>query len=190
MNRRRSRLTLGAALLRDRRGATAVEFSLVLPLLLLFVVGSAEAAIVLFIGSSIEAAVMEASRYGTTGTEAGVSRAQRVLDIVEANTYGLLDMDSVQMDTLVYESFDDIGRPEPFTDGNGNEAYDDGEDYVDVNGNGQWDADMGVAGLGGPSDVVVYRLRYAWGIVTPVLREVLGQSVTHVSSIAVRNEPF
>ena len=32
----------------------------------------------------------------------------------------------------------------------------------------QWDADMGAAGLGGPSDVVVYRLTYDWGIITAV----------------------
>ena len=59
-----------------------------------------------------------------------------------------------------------------------------------MNGNGQWDPDMGAAGLGGPSDVVVYRLTYDWGIITPVMREVMGESVKHVSSIAVRNEPF
>ena len=172
------------------RGATAVEFALILPVLLLFIVGSIESAIVLFIGSSIEAAVMEASRYGTTGTATSVSRADRVLEIVSQRTYGLLDMDRVQMDTLVYASFADIGKPEPFDDSNGNTAYDPGEPYVDVNGNAQWDPDMGEAGLGGPSDVVVYRLRYAWGIVTPIMRQILGESVTHVSSIAVRNEPF
>ena len=175
---------------RCESGATAVEFALVLPLMILVIVGGLEMAIVLFIGSSIEAAVMEASRYGATGTEVGVSRGERVLEIVGGRTYGLLDMDQVDMDTLVYESFADIGQPEPFTDQDGNHVYNSGEPFVDVNGNGQWDADMGAAGLGGPSDVVVYRLSYSWGLVTPMLRELLGESVTHVSSIAVRNEPF
>ncbi len=176
--------------LRCTRAATAVEFALILPLLLLFIVGTIETAIVLFIGSSIEAAVMEASRFGITGNEPGVSRADRVLEIVAERTYGLLDMDQVHMDTLVYQSFADIGQPEPFTDGNGNHVYDAGESFVDVNGNGQWDPDMGAAGLGGPSDVVVYRLSYDWGIVTPLMREIMGETVTQVSSIAVRNEPF
>jgi hypothetical protein len=171
-------------------GATAVEFAVILPLLLLFIIGSIESAIILFIGSSIESAVMEASRYGITGTEAGVSRADKVLEIVEDRTYGLLDMDQVDLETLVYESFADIGEPEPFTDQNGNHLYNSGEPFVDVNGNGQWDPDMGEAGLGGPSDVVVYRLTYDWGVVTPVMRNIIGESVTHVSSIAVRNEPY
>ena len=59
-----------------------------------------------------------------------------MLEIVERQTYGLLDMDQVDLDTLVYESFADIGEPEPFTDENGNGAYDAGEAFIDVNGNG------------------------------------------------------
>lgn len=175
----------------DARGATALEFALILPALLLFIVGSIEAAIILFIGSSIESAVLEASRHGITGgEEEGISRADRVLDIVAEHTYGLLDMDTVRLETLVYDEFDDIGQPEPLTDLNGNGSWDDGEVFVDVNGNGHWDADMGEAGLGDGDAVVVYRLSYPWGVVTPMLKQVLGQTVTHVSSIAVKNEPF
>ena len=59
-----------------------------------------------------------------------------------------------------------------------------------MNGNGTWDVDMGEAGLGGPSDVVVYRLSYAWGVITPLMQNIIGESVTHVSSVAVRNEPY
>jgi hypothetical protein len=62
--------------------------------------------------------------------------------------------------------------------------------FIDINGNGVWDDDMGAAGLGGPSDVVVYRVEYDWGIITPLIQSVLGESVRHMSSIAVRNEPF
>jgi Flp pilus assembly protein TadG len=182
--------TLATALGRSTLGATAVEFALVLPVLLLTTLGTIEMAIVLFIGSSMEAAVIEASRYGITGGETGVSREQQVRNIVEAKTYGLLDMDRVDIDTLVYASFADIGQPEPFTDDNLNGAWDTGEPFTDVNGNGQWDPDMGAAGLGGPSDIVVYRLSYDWGVVTPMIRDILGGDVHHVSSIAVRNEPY
>ena len=94
------------------------------------------------------------------------------------------------IDTLVYDTFSDIGKPEPFVDANANAAYDAGEVFTDVNGNGVWDADMGAAGLGGPSDVVVYQLTYDWGIVTPLMRRVMGETVEMVSSVAVRNEPF
>ncbi len=177
-------------LVRAEGGATAVEFALILPVLLLFILGSIEMAIVLFIGSSIESAVLEASRYGATRPEEGVSRDQQVLRIINARTYGLLDMDKVDLETLVYDDFDDIGKPEPFTDLNANLVHDDGEPYEDVNGNGQWDEDMGAAGLGEGGSVVVYRITYDWGIVTPMLERVLGRTVRHVSSVAIRNEPF
>jgi Flp pilus assembly pilin Flp len=177
---------------RCERGATIVEFAIVLPVLLLAVIGIIEVAIVLFVSSTIESAVFEASRFGVTGNSdtPGVTREDRVREIVARRTYGLVDMDRVEIDTLVYQTFADIGEPEPFTDTNGNAAYEVGEDYVDVNGNGQWDPDMGAAGLGGPSDVVVYRLTYSWGILTPIMRDVLGENIRNISSVAVRNEPF
>lgn len=174
----------------DEGGSTAVEFAIVLPLLLLFIIGSIEMAIVLFIGSSMEAAVLDASRYGSTKPEEGVSRDQQVLQMIDERTYGLLDMGKLSLKTLVYDDFDDIGKPEPFTDANANQAYDEGEPFQDINVNGQWDADMGAAGLGEGGSVVVYRISYAWGIVTPFLRRILGESITHVSSVAIRNEPF
>ena len=161
---------------RDQGGATIVEFALIFPVFILAVFGIIETAMVLFISSSIEAAVLEASRFGATGSlPPGVSREDRVLEIVGEKTYGLVDLDQADIQTLVYASFDDIGQPEPFTD---------------VNGNGVWDADMGAAGLGGPSDVVVYRVSYDWGVMTPLIRGVLGDSLRHISSVAVRNEPF
>jgi Flp pilus assembly pilin Flp len=176
---------------RDDAGAAMVEFALVAPVFILLVIGTIEVAIVIFMSSSIESAVLQASRFGITGgLPVGVSREERVLEIVGDKTYGLVDMDTVDVETLVYDSFADIGEPEPFEDDNGNDSYDAGEVFTDVNGNGQWDPDMGEAGLGGPSDVVVYRVTYDWGIITPVMRDILGESVRHVSSIAVRNEPF
>jgi hypothetical protein len=94
------------------------------------------------------------------------------------------------MDTLVYENFGDVGQPEPFTDENANEAYDAGEPFNDINGNGTWDEDMGAAGLGGPGDVVVYRMSYDWSIIIPLFRPFFGDAITLQANIAVRNEPF
>lgn len=175
---------------RCTRGATAVEFALILPLLLLFLVGSIETAINLFIGSSIELAVLEASRFGITGQEDEDNRAAIIRRIVDDRTYGLLDMDKVDIDTLVYDDFDDIGKPEPWDDANGNAVWDTGEIYDDVNENGQWDEDMGANGVGGRDAIMVYRVTYPWGVVTPMMQRILGRSVKHVSAIAVQNEPF
>jgi hypothetical protein len=96
----------------------------------------------------------------------------------------------LDMTTLVYDSFEEVGQPEPFTDENGNDAYDDGEPFTDVNGNGGWDDDMGAVGLGGPGEVVVYEMSYDWPIMIPLFRPFFGDYVTLEANIAVRNEPF
>ncbi|MFT3972253.1 MAG: pilus assembly protein [Amaricoccus sp.] len=183
-------MTRARAVFASEAGAAAVEFAFILPILLLFALGTIESAIVLFIRSSIESAVLEASRYGITGSEDGVSRADRVLAIVEERTYGLLDPDKIELETLVYDDFADIGKPEPFVDANGSGFYELGESFTDVNGNGKWDADMGKAGLGDGNDIVVYRVRYSWGIITPMLRGIVGESIVNESAVAVRNEPY
>ncbi|MEM8569594.1 MAG: TadE family protein [Pseudomonadota bacterium] len=175
----------------DERGAAIIEFALIMPIFLLLTIGALEIALVTFVGSSIEAAVLQASRYGITGsTSAGVTREDRVRNIIEDRTFGFVDMDKVEIDTLIYDRFQDVGEPEPFEDANGNGSYDTGENFTDINGNAKWDTDMGKAGLGADDDIVLYRIRYEWGILTPIIREVLGQSIEHTSVVAVRNEDF
>lgn len=182
------------ALRRLRRsddGIAALEFALILPALLLAFLGGIEIAVAIFIRATIESAVFEIARFGVTNnTPEGMTREERVLELITARTYGLINPQNIAVETLVYSSFADVGEPEPFEDLNGNGAYDTGEPYSDINGNGKWDADMGAAGLGGPGDIVVYRLSYSWGIMAPMMRQIMGADITSVSSVAVRNEPL
>jgi hypothetical protein len=172
-------------------GTAAMEFAFVAPIFLAMLAAIMEFSGIMFIQTLLEGSAREASRYGITGfTQEGVSRDEQILQIVEKNTLGLIDLDELQMDTLVYENFGDVGQPEPFTDQNGNELYDAGEPFTDVNGNGTWDEDMGAAGLGGPGDVVVYRMSYDWSIIIPFFRMFFGDAITLQANIAVRNEPF
>ena len=172
-------------------GNAAVEFALVGPAFLAMVLAVFEFSGIMFVQTILEGSAREASRYGITGfTQEGVSREDQILAIVEDNTYGIIDLDELDMETLVYENFGDVGQPEPFTDDNSNDSWDAGEDYTDVNGNGAWDEDMGAAGLGGPGDVVVYRMSYDWNIMIPLFRPFFGDSIHLQANIAVRNEPF
>lgn len=174
----------------DRKGAAAVQFAVLAPALLLLIVGSFEVALLLFVAGTMESAVLAASRAGVTGfTEDGVSREERIRDIIIDRTLGFVDMDETVINTLVYASFDQIGQPEPFTDDNSNGVHDGGEAFNDVNGNGQWDDDMGTAGLGGPGDIVLYDIEYETGALTRFFEPIFGR-IVHRAAVAVRNEPF
>ena len=172
-------------------GQAIVEFAFVAPAFLALLAAIMEFSGIMFVQAMLEGSAREASRYGLTGfTSGGVSREDQILAIVEEHTHGIIDMAELQMETLVYENFSDIGQPEPFTDENGNEVWDNDEPFTDINGNGTWDPDMGAAGLGGPGAVVVYRMSYDWSIMIPIFRPFFGDAITLQSNIAVRNEPF
>lgn len=178
--------------LTDRRGVTAVEFALVSPLVLLLMMAAIDLGYTLTVQQLLEASAREASRYGITGeVPQGETRREVIRDIVERHTAGLVDMESLDIDTRAYTAFENVGKPEPFNDANGNGQRDSGESYSDVNGNGQWDPDMGRADAGGSGDVVVYTLTYPQPVLIPYMASFYGtETITHRARAVVRNEPF
>lgn len=180
-----------------RRGAAAIQMALAMPVLLLFVVGTMELGMIMFVQSLAEGGLREAARYGITGrVPQGSDRAAEIAKIVGDHTHGLIEISSSSLTTKVYPSFESIEASEDYEDGsNGypaNGQYDVGENYTDANDNGQWDSDIGVPGEGGPEDVVLYELTFDWELMTPVLAVFAGgdASLTLNASIAVRNEPY
>ncbi len=174
----------------DERGSAMVEAALGLPILLAVLIGVFEISNFFFVSASVENAVLHASRFGVTGgADDGVTREDQVRAIIEKQTFGMVDMDTVVIETLVYEQFADIGEPEPFTDQNDSGDYDEGEPYADVNGNGAWDDDMAIAGLGGAGDIVLYRINYDANSLTGFM-DWAHRALNISSTVAVRNEPF
>ncbi len=181
------------ALLQDRRGVSAVEFALVAPTLVLLLLGILEFGLFMAAEVTLSSAVAEVARFGITGQQApDTTREELIRERVEEAAAGLFDPALLEFDTLVYPDFSSVGRPEPFVDDNGNGVRDAGETYDDVNGNGQWDADMGLPGAGGPDEVVLYRVRYPWRLLIPVFRPFFPPDgeVQLEAGMAVRNEPF
>lgn len=180
----------------DRRGASAVELAFALPVLIAVLVGAFELGGIMLTEVLMEGAIRDASRKGMTGNQpTGKSREEMILDTIDSRTLSFVDTDQAVISQLVYDNFSDIGKPEPLTkDVNGDGDYDsgDGDEYVDINGNGQWDQDMGAAGLGGPGDVVVYTITYDLASLTGVFTPLYGKdgTIRLTASTAIRNEPF
>lgn len=175
---------------RKEQGSAAVQFALILPLLLVLIIGSFEYAIVMFMSGTIESAVIVAARYGATGfEEGGGSRLDRIRAMITERTLGLVNGDTADIDTYVFPNFNSIVAPEPFTDQNNNGTWDSGEPFVDLNGNGSRDAGSGAPGPGAACEVVLYVVTYQTQSITGLLRPIMGR-ITHHASVAVRNEPF
>jgi len=180
--------------LRDREdGSPAAEFAFVAPIMILLVVGTIEFGMIMFVTILMESGLRDAARYGITGSEFGkMSRMERIVEIINDRTLGLVDISEADIQILVYPDFGQIGDGEDFVDGNGNGTYDVGETFTDANGNGTWDSDIGQSGPGASGQVVLYRIEYAWNLLTPLAAPLIGENgkFTLSASIAVRNEPY
>jgi len=180
-------------LLRCIRGVSTIEFAVSAPILFLTAAMLIEFAMMMFVQALLEGGLREAARFGVTGsTPAGVTREDQIRQTVASNMAGLVDMSTATVTELVYPSFSDVGKPEPFSDTNGNGIHDPGEPFTDVNGNGVWDADMGLSSAGGPDDIVLYTVAVDWQPMTALVAPMFGSDgkIRMKASVAVRNEPY
>ncbi len=177
--------------LRDNGGVTSIEFAFIAPVVVLMMMGVIEFSMILFTTAVMESATSYTARLGKTGyTENGSSRSEQIVANIKSLTAGLLDPDSIEITAKVYDAFDDVGDPEPYVDANNNLQYDEGETFSDINGNSEWDADMGSAGFGNANDVVVYTVSYPWAINTPIINTIIGDIYNISVRTVVKNEPY
>jgi Flp pilus assembly pilin Flp len=174
-------------------GSTAVEFALVAPVLLFMTFAIVESGIAFAADIVLKNATYDAARTGRTGFVSDDSTQDATVKQKIKSVAGLImDVDKLVITSLSYENFDDLKKPEPFIDKNGNGVRDNGENYTDVNGNGKYDLDQGANGYGGTAQVVRYTVSYPWTFHTPILKEVVGNGGTiDLSATAVvQNEPY
>lgn len=177
----------------DSAGSMVIEFALAAPLVLLLAILTFEIGHRLTVQSTLDNAVREAARFTITGAAApeGMTRDAQIRQIILDYGASVLKSAQLSTDILSYASFADIGKPETFTDLNGNGGWDEGEPYIDANGNNRWDADRGAAGAGDSGQVVIYRVRYTEPPLTDLAAGLLTNPMyRYETRIVVRNEPF
>lgn len=118
-------------------------------------------------------------------------RLRKIREIISELRFGVLKQEGLCIELLSYNGYEDVGKPEPFADIDGDGEWSPGEAYTDVNGNGRWDAERGAYGAGGGGAVVVYTVRYD---TPPLIGAVPGlpsdRILRFTARIPVRNEPF
>lgn len=178
---------------REERGVTAIEFAVVAPVLSLLLLGIIEFALIMVVYNTMEGATAISSRLGKTGyIDSGLTRQQTILNAIASRAGSLIDVSQLTVTSKFYKQYNQINDPEPFIDTNSNGSYNVGESYTDINGNAQWDADMGSSGYGSAGDVVVYSVSYPWGLATPIISNLIGANgvYTITTRAVVKNEPY
>ena len=185
------------------RGSVALEFAMTFPLLLLLTAGTMEVGLILMTDASLEFAAHDAARYGMASPQlAADTRDETIQNIVYDY---LLRWAPAKADIVItdksYTSFSNIGQPEPVD----STLHPDGTctsgcvactgstlngtcDYIDVNGNGHWDADMGASGAGGTGDIVVYTISLTRPGFTGVLTLAGISTLNFSRSLVIQNE--
>ena len=169
--------------------AAVMEFALVAPILLMLILGALEVGLNLYLRSVLEGAMAQAGR--SSSLEAAQAGQTAIDNQVRTQVHAVLPDARVTFQRSNYMTFSDVGRPEDFTDANGNGTYDIGECFTDENRNAQWDADVGADGLGGANDVVRYTatLDYS-GIIPDFTRLGISSNRRLTASTTLRNQPF
>ncbi len=183
----KSQLKSARLLKQDDRGAALMEFALVSPLFFLILMGVFDIGYGLYAKSVLQGSVEGAGRLASLESTTTSVTDQRVRDSVGA----LNKLSPITFKRTYYQNYQDVSVPEDFTDGNANSARDAGECFIDRNGNGVWDQDVGVSGRGGAQDVVIYTATMTYDRLFPVwgmLNQSQQQKLTGTTYL--RNQPF
>lgn len=177
------------ALLRNTRGVAAVEFALIAPVILITLFGLFDLGYNVYTAELLQGAIQKTARDSTIegASIKTASLDQRVTDMVHA----IAPSADLSFERTAYSSFSDIGKPEDFTDVNGNGTCDAGEPYEDANGNGNWDKTQGTNGQGAARDAVLYQVTVTYPRPFPVTA-IFGMPDTFTMNArtVLRNQPY
>jgi Flp pilus assembly protein TadG len=172
----------------DSRGATIVEFAMILPALCVLLLGIFELGYRSYAASVIQGALHEAARMATVGgipmTTIDAHVRQRLSNFAVNAT--------VTTQTTSYYDFAGVAMPEKITQDTAPlGSYNAGDCYEDANGNSSYDLDRGRGGLGNADDIVRYQITMTYPRILPV-DSFLGWSSTEtiVSNTVLRNQPY
>jgi Flp pilus assembly protein TadG len=181
----------GASLLRRLAaapdGAAAVEFAIVAPVFLLLLLGIFDIGQMAYAKAILNGAVEQAARSSSLET-ADTTAAD---NLVKNALKPILPNAAVTTSRKSFYDFSDINRAEKWTDTNGNGTCDNGEPYVDENGSGSWEANIGKTGNGGAGDVVLYTVTVTYQpIFTAKFMSNYNATRTLTATGVRKNQPF
>jgi Flp pilus assembly protein TadG len=152
-------------------GVTAIEFALILPILMFLFMGVIEFSLIMYASGVIDGATVSAARTGRTGyNPTDGDRKDYVYSVANDHISGLLQPNAFAITSKAYGNYTEVRPIKPCVTEEGCPHE-----------------------VGDARDVVVYTATYPWQIMTPGLASVIGneQGVFTITSTAiVKNEPW
>lgn len=182
------RLRFHARLGRDARGATIVEFAVVLPVLSLLLLGLLDLGYRSYATSVVQGALHDASRMATIGNftlaQIDARVKQRLSNFASRST--------VTTSTTSYYDFSGVSQPEKVvSDTVPLNSYNAGDCFEDANGNNTYDTDRGRNSTGGADDIVRYQVTITYPRIVPLGNFMgWGNTQTVTQNTVLRNQPF
>lgn len=145
-----------ASLHGDLRGAALMEFALALPVMLLLILGGLEMGHTFYVKSILIGKLHKAARDMSLEGAGNAARVAAIQAEVTDAVHQVIAGAAVDYDIRSFHDYRNVAhRPEEFGDTDGDGLCNNGETFVDSNGNGVWDADGSRSGRGGAKDVLM-----------------------------------
>lgn len=180
----------GRSLARNERGATLVEFALILMPLLVSIMGLMELAYQAYVEALLQGALQTASRDASIASKTPT----QIRDQVYQSLSPLVRKENVTTTVRSYYNYSRIGKPEKLvTDYNGNGRYDTGDCFEDANDNNTYDttATAGRDTGGNADEIVAYTIDVSYPRILPTSRLIgLSTNGTATGTTMLRNQPF
>ena len=177
------------ALRSDARGATIVEFAIILPVLSMLLIGTFDLGYRSYVTSIVQGSLHEAARMATVG---GVT-TEEIQAHVERRLQEFSSEAEIETSTQAYRDFNGIGSAEPLTqDADSDGQYDEDDDcFRDQNFSGDWDDAQGTDGVGGAEDAVRFEVTMTYPRLFPVAGIFgWGNEVEIRQNTVLRNQPW
>jgi Flp pilus assembly protein TadG len=161
------------SLLKNSEGAAALEFALVFPVMIFFVMAIIEFGLIMHVNTLVDNATHEGARLGTTG-----------------NTYADLNATGLERKEFI-DSYirDQLGNWVRSSDQLNVTTKIIGANIGAVGNNL---TTVGHQGFGSGGEAVVYNVQYKWQILTPIMANIIGEDGNFLmtATAVVKNENF